>query len=61
MNSLYNSNSIIGSKIQPNINFTTSTFSTILSRNSVTKPTRDQNLVLTICFNSCLQDPTSHL
>ena len=65
MNSLYNSNSVIGSKIayfraNYSINFTNSTRSTIMSSICVTVPTELQK-VLTICFPSCPPDPISHL
>ena len=66
MNALYNSNSVIGLKIayfraKYRVNFITSTRSTIMSSIRVTVPTENQQLVLTICFPFCLQDPTSHL
>ena len=66
MNSLYNSNSVIGSKIayfraKYRINFTTSTRSTIMASIRVTVSTEVQKFVLTICVPSCLQDPNSHL
>ena len=65
MNALYNSNSVIGLKIayfraKYRVNFITSTRSTIMSSIRATVPTEEQ-LVLTICFLFCLQDPTSHL
>ena len=68
INSLYNLNSVVGSKIahfraKYRINFTTSTSSTIMSSIRVTNLLcllKTKQLVLTICVPSCLQDPTSH-
>ena len=66
MNSLYNSNSVTGSKIayfraKYRINVTTSTRSRIMSSNCVTVPMKSKKLVLTISFPSSLPDPTSYL
>ena len=56
MNSLHNSNSVIGSKIayfraKYRISFTTSTRSTILSSICVTVPTEDQKLSINNLFS----------
>ena len=56
MNSLYNSNSVIGSKIayfraKYRINFTTSTRSRIMSNICVTVPTEDQNVSINNLFS----------
>ena len=67
MNALYNSNSVIGLKIayfraKYRVNFITSTRSTIMSSVTVLLcKLKTKQLVLTICFPFCRQDPTSHL
>ena len=66
MNSLYNSKSVLGLKIayfrfKYRINFTTSTRSRFRSSIRVTYLQKIITLVLTKCFPSGLQDPTSRL
>ena len=65
MNSLCNSNSVIGSKIayfrdKYRINVTTSTRSTIMSSIRVTVPTEDQKVSINNLCSLLSQDPTSH-
>ena len=65
MNSLCNSNSVIGLKIayfrdKYRINVTTSTRSTIMSSIRVTVPTEDQKVSINNLCSLLSQDPTSH-